>query len=163
LQAAFAQLSTLMAVAETNRYRLVEQPLPAIVSTNASELILQALEARPDLLRLRHEQESAIKFSRAEKALHYPSIWAYGSAGVVPVHDPQLPDNYAAAGVSLSIPLFTGGLYSARQTEAELRAQAAAESLRDKQNDVVRDVRIAWLNARNAFDRFRISGQLVET
>jgi outer membrane protein len=104
-----------------------------------------------------------MKFARAERALHSPVIAAFGSAGVVPIHDPQLPDNYAAAGVSLSVPLFAGGLYSARQAEAELRARMAEESLRDKQNDVVRDVRIAWLNAQNAFERFRINSLLIDT
>ena len=36
------------------------------------------------------------------------------------------------------------------------------ESLRDLENNVVRDVRIAWLNAQNAFDRLRITGQLLD-
>ncbi len=41
-------------------------------------------------------------------------------------------------------------------------AKAAEESLRDQENQVVRDVRIAWLNAQNAFDRLRITLQLVK-
>jgi len=60
------------------------------------------------------------------------------------------------------VPLFAGGLYSARQQEAELRARAAEENLRDEENNIVRDVRIAWLNAQNAFERLRITGQLVD-
>jgi len=162
LQAAFSQLSILMGSRQYRSYRLIEEPVPSDVSSNVSELIQQALQLRPDLLRFRHEREAAFKFARAEKALAYPTIAAFGSAGVVPIHDPQLPDNYAAAGVSLSVPLFTGGLYSARRHEAELRAHAADENLRDEENNVVRDVRIAWLNAQNAFDRLRISSQLVE-
>ena len=35
-------------------------------------------------------------------------------------------------------------------------------SLRDLENNVIRDVRITWLNAQNAFDRYRITGQLLE-
>jgi len=80
----------------------------------------------------------------------------------MPIHDPQLPDSYAAGGVTLNVPLFAGGLFTARQKEAELRAKAAEESLRDQENQVVRDVRIAWLNAQNAFDRLRITLQLVK-
>jgi len=162
LQAAFAQLSTLMGSRESGRYRLAEEPLPANTNTNASELIQQALQTRPDLLRFRHERDSAATFARAEKALRYPTIAAFGSAGVVPIHDPQLPDNYAAAGVSLSVPLFAGGLFSARRQEADLRARAVEENLRDEENNIVRDVRIAWLNAQNAFDRLGITRQLVE-
>jgi outer membrane protein len=162
LQAAFAQLATLMGLREPKTYRLVEQPLPPEVSTNVSEFVQQALQSRPDLLSLRNSQEAAIKFARAEKALHYPTLSAIGSAGVIPIGDSALPNNYAAAGLSLTVPLYAGGLYSARQQEAELRARATDENLRDLENNVIRDVRIAWLSAQNAFDRLRITGELLD-
>jgi outer membrane protein len=60
------------------------------------------------------------------------------------------------------MPIYAGGLYAARQQEAELRSQAAAEALRDLENNVIRDVRIAWLNTQNAFDRLRITRRLLE-
>ena len=162
LQAAFAQLTTLMGLRESRSYRLMEEPLPSEVSTNVSDFVEQALRTRPDLLSLRNQREAALKFARGEKAMRYPTISAVGSAGVVPIHDPQLPDHYAAAGVVISVPLFAGGYYSARQRAAELQAQANEASLRDLENNVIRDVRITWLNAQNAFDRYRISGQLLE-
>jgi outer membrane protein len=162
VQAAFAQLANLMGLREPKTYRLVEQPLPPELSTNISEFVQQALQSRPDLLSLRNSQEAAFKFARAERALHYPNLSAVGSAGVVPIGNSALGDNYAAGGLILTLPLYAGGLYSARQQEAELRARAADESLRDLENNVVRDVRIAWLNAQNAFDRLRIIGQLLD-
>jgi outer membrane protein len=162
LQAAFAQISTLMGLRAPKNYRLVEQPMPAELSTNVSQFVQLALQARPDLLSLRNSHEAALKFARAEKALHYPTISAIGSAGVIPIGDSALPDNYAAAGLSLTLPLYAGGLYSARQQEAELRARAADESLRDLEDNVIRDVRITWLNAQNAFDRLRITAQLLD-
>jgi outer membrane protein len=162
LQAAFAQLANLMGLREPKPYHLVEQPMPLEVSTNVSDLVQLALQSRPDLLSLRNSHEAAFKFARAEKALHYPTLSAVGSAGVVPIGNSALGDNYAAAGLILTLPLYAGGLYSARQQEAELRSQAAAEGLRDLENNVVRDVRIAWLNAQNAFDRLRITSQLLD-
>jgi len=162
LQAAFAQLANLMGLREPKTYRLVEQPLPPELSTNVSQFVEQALQSRPDLLSLRNSQEAAFKFARAEKALRYPNLSAIGSAGVIPIGDSELPKNYAAAGLSLTLPLYAGGLYSARQQEAELRARAADEGLRDLEDNVIRDVRIAWLNAQNAFDRLRITAQLVD-
>ena len=116
----------------------------------------------PELLNLRNSRDAALKLSRAEKALRYPVVSAVGSAGVIPIGDSQLPENYAAAGLSVSLPLYTGGLYAARQREAELRAQAADESLRNLENNVIRDVRIAWLDAQNAFDRLRITAELLD-
>ena len=162
VQAAFAQLANLMGLREQKTYRLVEQPFPPELSTNISDFVQLALRSRPDLLSLRNSQEAAFKFSRAERALRYPTLSAVGSAGVVPIGNSALGDNYAAGGLILTLPLYAGGLYSARQQEAELRSQAAAESLRDLENNVVRDVRIAWLNAQNAFERQRITAQLLD-
>jgi outer membrane protein len=162
LQAAFAQLSTLLGLREAKTYHLVEQALPTDISTNVSDFVQQALSARPDLLSLRNQREAAIKFARGEKALSYPTISAVASAGVVPIHDPQLPDSYAAAGLVMSMPLFAGGYYTSRRDAALLQAQADEESLRDLEDNVIRDVRITWLNAQNSFDRYRITGQLLE-
>ena len=162
LQAAFAQLANLMGLPEPVGYTLSEQPLPAELSTNASEYVQRALSLRPDLLSLRNQQEAAVKFAKGERALSYPTISAVASGGIVPVRDPQLPENYAAAGVVMSVPLFAGGYYSARRDAALLQAEAEQESLRDLENNVIRDVRIGWLNAQNAFDRYRITGQLLE-
>jgi outer membrane protein len=162
LQASFAQLANLLGLREFKTYSLVEQPMPPVLSSNISEFVQLALGARPDVLSSRNQRDAALKFARAERAARYPTISAVGSTGVVPIHDPQLPDYYAAAGVTLNLPLFAGGLYAARQAEAEFRAHAAEESLRALENNVIRDVRITWLNAQNAFDRFRITGQLLD-
>src|SRR5262249_47647250 len=134
LQASFAQLSALLGLRESRSYHLVDQPLPPEVSTNVSDFVQQALIARPDLLALRKQRAGALDFARGERAAKYPVISAVGSAGVIPIHDPQLPDNYAAAGLIMSMPLFAGGYYTARQHAAELQAQAAEASLRDLEN-----------------------------
>jgi outer membrane protein len=162
LQASFAQLSNLMGLPEAQNYRLVEEPLPPTLSTNVSDFVQQALNFRPDVLSLRNQENAAVQMARAERDARFPTISAVGSAGVAPVHDDALPDNYAAAGLVLNLPIFAGGLYVARQHEAELRADAAEQSLRDLEDNVIRDVRVAWLNAQNAFERYQITGQLLE-
>jgi outer membrane protein len=162
LQAAFAQLSALTGQREPRSYRLAEEPMPPEISTNVYDFVQQALVARPDLLSLRSQRDAALKLARGEKAMRYPTISAVASAGVVPIHDSELPDTYAAAGLIMSMPLFAGGYYSARQHAAELQAQANEASLRDLENNVIRDVRITWLNAQNAFERYRITGHLLE-
>ena len=162
VQAAFAQLVNLMGQREQKTFRLVEQPLPPELSSNVWQFVEQGLKSRPDLLSLRNSQEASLKFARAERALRYPNLSAIGSAGVVPIGDSELPQNYAAAGLSLSMPIYAGGFYSARQQQAELLARAADENLRDLEDNVIRDVRIAWLNAQNAFDRLRITAELLD-
>ena len=161
LDAAFAQFSNLLGLRESKSYNLVEEPLPPQVSTNVSEFTQRGLQFRPDLLSLRNQQQAALKLARAERDARWPTIAAVGAAGGAPIHDPALPDGYASAGVIINVPIFAGGLYVARQREAELQAQAAEAGSRDLENNIIRDVRIAWLNAQNAFDRYQISGQLL--
>ena len=162
-EAALASLSTALGFREFHRFRLVEQSLPVSGITNdVSGLIQTALENRPELASLRAGREAALRFARAQKDSRLPTFSAVGVAGASPVHDDRLPDNYAAAGVQLSLPLFAGGLYAARQHQAELQAQADAELLRVAEDDVIRDVRIAWLNLNNAEEQLRTTGQLVE-
>jgi outer membrane protein len=162
LDAGYAQLANLMGAPEKRSYRLVEEPVPPVVSTNMADFVQQALRNRPDLLSLRNEQEASLRQAKAERAARFPVVAAVGSAGGSPVHDEALPDGYAAAGVTVTVPLYAGGLYAARQQEAELRARAAAETLRDLEDNVIRDVRIAWLNAQNAYDRLQISRKLLD-
>ncbi|TRZ95894.1 MAG: hypothetical protein D4R84_07385 [Rhodocyclaceae bacterium] len=70
--------------------------------------------------------------------------------------------DFAAGGVILNVPLFSGNLYDAKEKAAALRAQAAEAALQDGENNVVRDVRIAWLNANNAHARVEVSAKLLE-
>ena len=83
-------------------------------------------------------------------------------AGDAPTHDSHLPDNYAVGGIQLSLPLFAGGFYVARQHAAELQAQADNELVRTLEDDIVRDVHIAWLNVNNALAQLRTTEELVQ-
>jgi outer membrane protein len=158
---AYVSLSTLMGERQPGRYRLVDEQPPRGLATSADALVGEALSHRPDLVRFRYERDAAVEFARAERALHFPVISAVGAAGVVPLRDSHFKDNYAAAGVNLSLPLFNGFLFSARQREAELKASATEQTLRDVENNLIRDARVAWLNAQNALDRLTISQDLL--
>jgi outer membrane protein len=60
------------------------------------------------------------------------------------------------------VPIFNGHLFSARQGEAELRAQAQAQALRSLENRIAHDVTTAVLNAGTAFERIGLTDQLVQ-
>src|SRR5437868_188325 len=62
----------------------------------------------------------------------------------------------------MSVPIFSGFLFSAEYSEAKYRAQAAAENTRDLRNRIVRDVRTAWLAANTAFQRVDVTAELVK-
>jgi len=161
--AALASLSTALGFHELRTFQPVEQASPLAAATNdVSELIETALRDRPELASLRNQHDAELRFARAQRDARYPVVAAVGAVGNSPIHDDRLPDNYAAGGIQLSLPLFAGGLYAARQHEAELRAQADAEILRAAEDNVIRDVRIAWLNLKNAEERLRITAQLLK-
>lgn len=161
LQSSFASLAALLAQPETPAFRLADSPEPAALPASVSALISLAVQNRPDLQRLRLERDSTKEFAKAEAALNRPSLSAQGAAGVLPWRDKSLKQNYAAGGVVMNLPVFSGGLNTARRKEADLRAQAADASVLDEENNATRDVRIAWLAASNAKERESITVKLL--
>ena len=108
------------------------------------------------------QQSAAERFTKAEHALYYPYVGVIGTAGFVPTGYATIPGRYGAIGMNVTIPIFSSGLFKARQTQAELKAKAATENANDLQNRVIRDLRVAWLNATTAFDRMGLTRQLLE-
>jgi outer membrane protein len=137
---------------------------------NVNDLISQAFSSRPELLALSYEYQSARKFQTAERDLLFPTVRALGAIGDVPAGNPALAfphtsafgNWYGAVGANIEIPIFNGFLYSARAREADLKAQAADERLRDMHDRISRDVRTSWLNASTAYSRLAVSQQLLD-
>jgi len=163
LEQAFNSLSTLLGDREKHAYRLIEESMPTTDLMNLTGLVDTALSQRPDLARLRLERDAASQYARAQKALNYPTVSAFGAGGFIPVRDAaHFDDRYAAAGVNLSLPIFDGGLNSAKRAEAELRSQAAGEKLCDAENTVIHDVRNASLNVNYAYEKLDLTQKLFD-
>lgn len=163
LQQAFNSLAVLLGDRAKPNYRLVGDSIPSNPPADASTLVDQALSQRPDLARLRLERDAARQYASAQQALNYPTVSAFGAGGFIPVRDSaHFEDRYAAAGVNLSLPIFEGGLISAKHSEAELRSQAASERLRDAENTVIHDVRNADLNVNYAYERLDLTRKLFD-
>jgi outer membrane protein len=111
---------------------------------------------------LRLQQSAVERFAKAEHDLYYPSVGVVGTAGFVPTGYSTVPGRYGAIGLNVTIPIFNGGLFRARQTEAEMRAKAAGDNITDLENRVVRDVRVAYLSATTAYDRMGLTRQLLD-
>ena len=126
-----AALSAVLGYREPQPFTLAdENSVPVPAATDVAPLIEQALRDRPELASLRDERDAAQRLALSLRDARLPTISAVIAAGDASSHDVRLPDNYSAGGIQISVPLFAGGLYQARQREAELRAKAAAESLR---------------------------------
>jgi outer membrane protein len=161
LKAAEADLAVSMGLPGEGGFVLAEEPMPSPLPDRVGDLIRQAAQDRPELKDLRLQQSAEERFARAEHDLYYPNVGVVGTAGFVPTGYPAVPGRYGAIGLSVTIPIFNGGLVKARQTEAELRARASAQDVDDLQNRVTRDVRVACLAATTAYDRLGLTRQLL--
>lgn len=161
VDASYAELSTALGYSNQHRFQLTEQPLPAAPPPDVNRLVQQALANRPELLGQRLNSQSAHSYATAERDLWFPTISTAGAAGLTPIGADQLAPRYAAAGINVNIPIFNGHLFGALRSEASSRARVEDEVLRDLQDRIVRDVRVAWLNANSAYQRLAVTDQLL--
>jgi outer membrane protein len=157
---AFAELSAALGYKTEYRFELSEPGLTPFPREGADMLTGLALRIRPDVIAMREQVLSAQRKTVAERDARLPRIDAIGTIGRTPIGDPGVTGNYAAAGVNVSIPVFTGGLLSARQDEALLRANATQKALDDTETQVVGAVHTAWLDASTALKNISVTEAL---
>ncbi len=165
LNAAKAALGSVLGFDRQMNFDLVDDssssaPLPP----DADALIVQAIQNRPDLQSLHFIEQAAQRFSRAQRDQKLPTISALGVIGGTPAGSSTYFDSnwYGAVGANVTIPIFNGFRFSAQAAEASLQAQAATEQTRALRDQVVRDVRTAWLNANTALQRVSVTSELLK-
>jgi outer membrane protein len=161
VEASYADLSTALGYPDEKTFVLAEEPVPPAPSPNVSELIAQALQNRPELVSGRLDVSSAQSYATAERDLWLPTITAVGAAGLTPYREEPLGSRYAAAGFNVNIPLFNGHQFGALRAEANAQVHAQQQYLQDKQNNIVREVRKAWLVSNAAFQSLSVTQQLL--
>lgn len=161
--AAFADLSNVMGYERQQNFVLVDSTgEPAAPAQDVDALTTQALQSRPDLAALNEQFEAAERYRKAEHELWRPTISALGVAGGSPVRSDSIASSwYGAAGVNISVPVFNGGLYSARAKEADYRANAVQEQVRELRNRIARDVRVSWLGEQSAYQKIGVTARLL--
>ncbi|HEY0308475.1 MAG TPA: TolC family protein [Acidobacteriaceae bacterium] len=160
-----AALNALLGNEQPVNYSLMDETpfAPVPPPDNAPPLIQLALQSRPDLASLNLQASAAKKFTQAERDLQRPTISALGTAGGAPVRADQIATPwYGAAGVNVSIPIFNGFLYSSREKEAALRAQAAYQNVLQRRQVITRDVTNTVLETQSGFQRIDVSRQLLD-
>ena len=165
LDATMAALDAVLGLDKEVQYQLIGdshelQPPPEDVNG----LVQLGLQQRPDLQAMNFDQQSEVKFSKAQRDQMLPSLTAAGTAGSVPIRPATyyVSNWWGGIGVNLNIPVFNGFLYSAQAKEATLRAQAAAERSRDLRDQIVRDIHTAWLTAKTAYQRMSVTRELLK-
>lgn len=165
VQQAFAELTRALGVEQQVTYTLADEPLPPSPPNDAPTLLSQAFQQRPELAGVRLERDAAYRFERAERDLARPTVSLVGVGGFIPyIHqltaDP-VPNEYETAAVNVQIPIFNGGLFTARREAARLKAQAADQQVRDLQERIARDVRVALSNSLTAYHQMDVTAELL--
>jgi outer membrane protein len=165
LDAEKAALSAVLGYDKLMNFQLVDDtgPLPSL-APDPETLIAQAIQNRPDLQSLKFSEQAAQKFSKAQHEQLLPTVSALGVVGDTPTGSPQYftANWYGAVGGNINIPIFNGFRLSAQASEAALQAESASEQTRALREQVVRDVRTAWLNANTALQRVTVTSELVQ-
>jgi outer membrane protein len=157
-----AQLAASMGEEGQGSFVLTDEPLPQSPGRDASPYISEAIADRPDLMALKLRSDSAMHEARAERDLNFPTINALAAGGEVPAHDATIHHEYGGVGVNVNIPIFNGGLYSARSATAELEAKAVGKDAALREVEIVRDVRMTWADARDAYLQMGVTQRLVD-
>jgi outer membrane protein len=163
--ATMAALDAVLGLDHEVTYQLIDDSSQNSAPAPAFEPLIQtALAQRLDLQSLTFAEQSAQNFARAQWDQRLPSITAVGTAGTVPIRVDQYYTNnwWGGIGVNMNIPIFNGFLYSAEAKEAKYRAQAEAERTRSLRDQIVRDVRTAWLQANTAYQRIGVTAELLK-
>ncbi|MEL7686090.1 TolC family outer membrane protein [Citromicrobium bathyomarinum] len=122
-------------------------PPPALLPADLTSARSSAEEANPRLLerlRIADASEARIDRARAEGAPSVDLAGAYGRGLRESGGDFRGYDSAASVGVTLRIPLLTGGLVAAQVREAEASARADDYAVLAEARETIRSVDTAW-------------------
>jgi len=165
VEASFAELGRALGSNQPGLYQLADEPMPSGPPASADQLVAQAIGSRPELAGLRFSRDAAYKFADAEKDLSRPTISVIAVGGFIPwINTPAaspIPVEYESVAANVSIPIFNGHLFGARHEAALQRALESDQRLRDEQQQISRDVRVAWSGAKDAYLRIDVTAQFL--
>lgn len=147
-----------------------DRALPAGASPPTEAMIRLALSQRPDVLASYAVAKAATEGIKAAEADFLPKVYLAGAVAAgdghfdiqgLPAIGPQTSSSSILLGVS--VPIYDGGLRSARVKEAESRAAIAAEGFRKTQELAVREIVVAADTLRSALESNQAALELVET
>ena len=160
---AFAVLSQSLGYGSKRQFALQAATMAPLPS-GFDGLARHALDQNPRLRELRAEITAARRTYEAERAINYPTVSAVGYAGLTPIRDPaRINGNYSAAGVVLNVPVFTGGRLSAAGQKAKLDESALERDLQAEENDISRDMRVAWNGTNTAYKSIDTTKEMLDS
>jgi len=165
LRAAFAELTRALGSQQEESYKLTDESLPPSPPLEPNSLVAQAYANRPDLLSLQLQYKSAVRFARAERDLSFPTVSIVGAGGAIPemyqILSVPVPNNYEGAALNVEVPIFNGRLFTARREAARYHAEAEDQRVRDLQERIARDVRVAWSSSKTVYQNIDVTADML--
>jgi outer membrane protein len=164
VQSSIADLTRALGTDQPINYQLVDEPLSQGPPDKPDQLVMQALDNRPEIGSFRFAKDAADRFAESEQDLVRPTVSMAGTVGFLPFINSggsHIPNEYEGVAVNVNVPIFNGHLFSARRDAARYRANEAEQRLRDVQERIARDVRVAWASSMNAFQRIDVTSQFL--
>ena len=171
LQLAFAQLNATMGLQQAAEYTL-DEPSQGIPEGTLEDLVVRALEDRPELRSQEKRISQADERVQAARALNYPTISAIGMSGVIHFSDaptnqyggshPGQTNLWWGAAATVSIPIFTGFLLENRAAEAKQDRYKAEQRQRDVSNRVRMEVAEAYFTVQTAKQEIGVAENQVQ-
>ena len=133
-----------------------------------TELYRTALLNRPEYRDARLQRDLYLEMIKVEHAAHYPYLSAFASRQFQGQSDSGFPGEAGqswstTAGLSLSLPLFSGGSASSKVKQARLQADIAGTNLGELERKIKVAVKKAWLSFKEASLRLESQATSVQS
>ena len=145
--------------------RLTKEELPAVPG-QADQWVANAVLHHPAIQALQHAMDAAAKTIASQWANHLPLL-SLQTAGIYAKNggfdNRQLePYTVGTLGLQLNMPLYSGGSVKAGEREAIARFEMTKYKHMQKQREIERETRTAYLNAQTAYSRIASTAREVE-
>ena len=125
------------------------------------DILRLAIERRPDLEAARQRIAIAQAQYRATRAEFFPVIFAFGSYNYTS-DEFQLNDDWLSGGAAIRVPIFDGGVTYTRLQQRRREIDEAVDLRDERIDDVLLDVRRAFLDQRASAERIPVARKATE-
>jgi len=160
-----AELRRLSASQVDSVPRMRDRLPPMFVPLNPAEAVLEARSRSSTIARLEATLAAARAGIEVQRSAYTPTVDLVGNVNrshfAFDGGSTVLPST--AVGVQVQIPLFTGGIVSARTREAQALAEAAQAQLEDAVRVIETELRKAYLDLHSVIEQWRIRAGVLDT
>jgi outer membrane protein len=162
---ALEKVREVVGVSVADLARLTKEELPPVPG-QPDEWVADAVTHHPAIRALQHAMDAAAKTIASQWANHLPQLFLQMS-GIYAKNggfDNRLLDPYTVGtlGLQLNVPLYSGGSVKAGEREAVARFEMVKYKHIEKQREIERETRTAYLSAQTGYSRIASTSREVE-